>query len=183
MRLQPRSIPEMARWDRADNPRPSDRIFARCALDPVEERLPHTLHLTGIEPVRKHHDLERVVVPNTRLFAPVVIEEALAIEAQELPDEPPIRVVRACADFEVRDAEEFRKLVKFDSQLAHNTKGSAATAFERPEQIGVRAGIRDPDLAVRSHHFGFQQTARGGAVVLRKTSEPAALCETCKPHR
>src|SRR5262249_62176137 len=56
------------------------------------------------------------------------------------------------------------------------------SALKRPKQLGIGAWVGYPNLAVGRDAFGFEQAPRRGAVVLRKTSEPAALNETSQAH-
>src|SRR5271169_3732058 len=105
----------------------------------------------------------------------MVVEQMLAVETHELTDQAPIGIVRRRFDREVSGAEELGKIVYAQCQLAHHAEGTAAAALERPEQIGVGACIRDANLAVGGYYFGFEQTSRGGAVMLRVTSEAATL--------
>ena len=66
--------------------------------------------------------------------------------------------------------------------LTHHAVAAASAAFQRPEQIGVSACIRDANLAVRSDYFGFQQTSCGKAKMLRETSKATTLNETRHPY-
>ena len=56
-----------------------------------------------------------------------------------------------------------------------DAEAAPAAAFERPEEIGMRAGVRDPHRAVGGDDFGFEQTGGGQAVALGETAEAAAL--------
>src|SRR5581483_5407093 len=113
----------------------------------------------------------------------MVVEEMLAIEAHKLAYQTPIRVVRRRLDREIGDAEELGKIVKTQCQPTHHAEATAPAAFQRPEEIGVSARVRDANLAVGSNYFGFQQASRGEAVVLRETSKAAALYQTRHTHR
>ena len=57
----------------------------------------------------------------------------------------------------------------------HDAEAAAAAALQRPEQIGVAAGVGDPHLAVGGDDFGFEQARRRQAVALREAAEAAAL--------
>src|SRR6516162_7095493 len=102
----------------------------------------------------------------------------LRVEAHELANEPPIRIIGCRLDFEVGGAEVLGKIVEAHGHLAHYREAAAASALERPEQIGIGACIRDANLPVGRAYFGFAQAPRGGAKVLRVTSEPATLDQT-----
>src|SRR6266851_2271177 len=108
----------------------------------------------------------------------MVVEEMLLVEAHELADQAPIGIIRRRFDREVGDAEELGKIVHTQCHLTHHAVAAASTAFERPEQIGVSACIRDTYLAVGGNYFGFQQTSCGKAVVLRVTSKATTLNQT-----
>src|SRR5258708_33635312 len=108
----------------------------------------------------------------------MVVEEMVAVEADELPNESPITIVRRRFDREVGDSEGIGKIVKAEGHLAHHAESAASTAFQRPEQIGIRACVRDTNLTIRSDYFGFEQALAGSAVVLREASKAAALNQT-----
>ena len=50
----------------------------------------------------------------------------------------------------------------------------AAAAFQRPEEIGIRAGVGNFDVAVRGYDFRLQQARPGRAISLRKASKAPA---------
>ena len=104
----------------------------------------------------------------------MVVEEMLLVEAHKLADQAPIRLVRRCFDREIGDAEELGKIMKTQCQLTHDTKGAAPAAFQRPEQIGVGAGVRDANPAIGSDDFGFEQAPCGQTIVFRETAKAAA---------
>ena len=54
----------------------------------------------------------------------------------------------------------------------------AAAALERPEEVGIGAGVGDLDVAVGGHDLRLQEARRGHAIGLRPTSEAAALDQT-----
>src|ERR1700735_4484028 len=105
----------------------------------------------------------------------MVVEEMLPIEAYELADQAPISIIRRRLDLEAGVAKELRKIVQLERNLADDAEGAASTAFERPEQIGVGACVRDPDLSIRGDDFRLEQACRRSSIVLRETSEAAAL--------
>jgi hypothetical protein len=63
---------------------------------------------------------------------------------------------------------------------AHDPEGAASAAFQRPEQIGIGAGIRDADLAVGGDDFSLEQTSRRSPIALGVASKAAALNQTCE---
>ena len=87
----------------------------------------------------------------------MVVEEILAIEADELADQAPIGIIGRRFDREVGGAEELGKIVRAHRHLAHDAEAAASAAFQRPEQIGIGACIRDSNLAVGGDDFGFEQ--------------------------
>src|SRR5215469_297197 len=64
----------------------------------------------------------------------------------------------------------------------HDAESTAASALQRPEQVGVGAGIGDANLAVGSHDLGLEETRCCEAVMLGEASEAAALNETGEPY-
>jgi hypothetical protein len=108
----------------------------------------------------------------------MVVEEMLLVEADELADQAAISIIRRRFDREVGDAEELGKIVKTQCHLAHHPVTAASAAFERPEQIGVDACVRDANLAVGSDDFGFEQAPCSQTVVLRVTSKATTLNQT-----
>src|SRR5262249_19584450 len=62
-------------------------------LDPGKERLPDSLRLIAVQPKKVHLHLKCVVGPHVNLLSPMVIEEIVVIEADELSDEPSIGVI------------------------------------------------------------------------------------------
>ena len=55
-----------------------NRIFVRRTRHPVQKRLPDLFRLLGVQSLRDHSDLERVVGVHVSLLAPMVVEEMLA---------------------------------------------------------------------------------------------------------
>ncbi len=92
-------------------------------------------------------------------------------------------VIRSCLDDSENRTEIFRQLVRPQREPRHDTEAAATAAFEAPEQIGMRAGIRDARDAVGCDHFGFEESGSGPAVVFRKTAEAAALDESSHADR
>src|SRR5712692_2047442 len=107
----------------------------------------------------------------------------LRVEAHALADQAPIGIIRRRFEREVGDAEELGQIVNTQCQLTHHPIAAASPAFQRPEQIGVSAGIRDAKLAVGSDYFGFQQTSCGKAVMLGETSKATTLNQTRYAYR
>ena len=99
----------------------------------------------------------------------------LAVEDDEVPDQLPVGRVGFRFDREAGRADEFGKFVAAQRDLADHAVRAASAALQRPEQVGVRTGIRKTNLAVSSDDLGLQQAAGSGSIVLREASEAAAL--------
>src|SRR5208283_5573155 len=101
--------------------------------DPVQKWLPDLLCLLGIQPLIDHADDERVFGIHMGLLAPMIVEEVLGIEAHELPDQTPIRIVRRRFDGDPDGAEELGKIVNPQRHLAYHPEAATSAALERPE--------------------------------------------------
>src|SRR5271165_1507100 len=108
----------------------------------------------------------------------MIIEEMLRVEANELSDQAPIGIIRRRFDREVGGAEELGEIVNPQRHLTHHPETAASAAFQRPEQIGVSAYIRDANLAVGGDYFGFEQASCGRTIVLRETAKATTLNQT-----
>src|SRR5580658_3006421 len=107
----------------------------------------------------------------------------LPVETHELPDQAAIRIIRPRLDREIDRAEVLGKVVHEQRHLTNYAKGAASAALQRPKQIRIGASIRDTNLAVGADDLGLEQAARCGAIVLRETSEAAALHQARESHR
>ena len=96
------------------------------------------------------------------LLTPMLVEEMIAIEGDDVADEAAVRIIRGRFDRDVCRAEKLRQLVRAHRHPAHDTEGASSAAFQSPEQIGIVAGIGDSNLAVGGDDFGFEQAARCG---------------------
>ena len=103
------------------------------------------------------------------------VKQPLGIERDEFSDQRPERRARHRLDSKDRRASPLRQLMGLERQPGHDAKAAAAPAFQRPEQVGVGAGVGDPHFTVGGHHLGFEQRGRGGTVILREAAKPAAL--------
>src|SRR5262249_29037439 len=159
------------------------RACAGRTRDPVEKWLPDLSRLLSVQSLGDHVDDERVVGVDVRLLTPMVVEEMLAVEAHELADQAPVGVVGRRFDGDADGTEELGQLVHAERHLADHAEAAASTALQRPEQIGVRACIRDANLAVRRDDFGLEQTSRGAAIMLREAAEASALNQASEAHR
>src|SRR5262249_22562855 len=73
-----------------------------------------------------------------------------------------------------RPPEEFGEFVGGERYPGHNPEAPADAAFQRPEEVGMRAGIGDANLPVGRNDLRFEEARRGHAVVLRKRAEPTS---------
>ena len=178
MLFPPLHIPQVSRRYASNRQPPFKRIIVRRIRHPIQKRLPDLFRLLEVQSVRDHADLERVVGIHVCLLSPMIVEQMLMVEAHELANQAPIGIIRRRFDREVGGAEELGKIVHPQCHLTHYAEAATSAAFQRPEQIGVSACIRDANLAVGSDYFGFQQTSCGSAVVLRVTSKATTLNET-----
>ncbi len=105
------------------------------------------------------------------------IEERLRVEFDDFADQAAGCVVRRRLDGREDAAEKFGQRVRAQSHAGDDAEAGAA-AFERPEKVGVRAGVGDPDLAVGGHDLRLDEARPGKAIGLRKASEAAAVNET-----
>src|SRR5262249_34030826 len=136
----------------------------------------------SLQSLREHADLEGVIRIHVGLLSPLIVEQMLMIEADELTEQAPIGLIRCRLDLEIRGAEVLGKIVKTHGHLTHYGEGPAAAAFQRPEQIGIGPGIREADLPVGRDDFGFEQAPCGGAIMLRVTAKAPALDQTRNPY-
>src|ERR1700731_3093108 len=112
------------------------------------------------------------------LLTPMLVEEMIAIEGDDVADEAAVRIIGGRFDRDVCRAEKLGQLVRAHRHPAHDTEGATSAAFQSPEQIGIGARIRDSNLTVGGDAFGFEQAARGGAIALGVASKAAALDQT-----
>ena len=115
-----------------------DREIPRRSRDPIEERAPDRLGLLLIEALEDHRNRDDTTWRKDDLFAPMRVEERLAIEFEDFFDEATMSVVGRRLDGRVSPAEEIRKLVRAQSQAGDDAEPAAA-AFQRPEEIGIRS--------------------------------------------
>src|SRR5262245_16438564 len=99
----------------------------------------------------------------------------LAVENDEVPDQLPVGSVGFRFDREAGGADEFGQFVEAQRDLADDAVTAASAALQRPEQVSVRAGIGQTNLAVSGDDLGLQQAASSGSIVLREAPEAAAL--------
>ena len=110
------------------------------------------------------------------------IEERLGVEFDCFGDEAAIGVVGGRLDCRGHAAEEFGQGVRLEGHAGDDAEPAAA-AFERPEEIGIRTGVGDSDLAVGGHDLGLEEARAGHAVGFGETAEAAAEHQAGDAHR
>src|SRR5271154_1642161 len=105
------------------------------------------------------------------------IEKRLCVEFDDSANKAAGCIVRRRLDGREDTAEEFGQRMRAQSHAGDDSEAAAA-AFERPEEVGIRAGVGDPDLAVGGHDLSLDETPPGKAISLRKAAEASALNET-----
>ena len=171
-----RRRPELARRRRDDlQRRELDLPFVAAGVERVHERPPHRLRLAARQALEHHRDAQDVAGAKADLLAPVRVDQVLGAEVDDQADELAERRRRRGLDRHVHRAEVFRQRMHAQGDARHDAEAAAAAALQRPEEIGVAAGIGDPHLAVGGDDFGFEQARRREAVLLREAAEAAAL--------
>ena len=99
--LEHSRVPELPGRHGRDPWRRLDAEILRRTGQPVEERAPDCLRLLLVQPLEHHGDRKDVARPEGDLLAPVRIEEALAVEADDPADQPAERGVRRRLDRQV----------------------------------------------------------------------------------
>src|ERR1700722_2784234 len=105
----------------------------------------------------------------------MIIEQMFAVIAHELADQAPIGIIGSRLYGEDHKAEELGELMQTEGQFTDHAETAASASLQRPEQVGVSAGIGDPNRAVCGYHFGFQETPGSGSIVLGETVKATAL--------
>ena len=141
--------------------------------DPVEEGTPRRLGLMLVEALEHHRNRQNAARGEDKLLAPVWIEERLRVKLDRLANEPAIGVVGGRLDRREHDAERLRKLVRAQRDAGDDAEPAAAP-FERPEEVGIYAGVGDSDLAVRGDDLRLDKVGAGRSVGLREAAEAAA---------
>src|SRR5208283_5047379 len=84
MLFPPLGVPPISRRQAPDNWRSFQRIKTRRTRDPIQERLPDLLALRTVQSERDHRNRKRVVGVYVSLFAPMIVEEAGAVQPDKL---------------------------------------------------------------------------------------------------
>ena len=87
--------------------------------------------------MRDQPDLQSVVTLDVDLLAPMVVEELLAVKADELADEATVSVVRCGLDGDDGSAEKLGQFARAQRHFADYAEAAASAALQRPEEIGV----------------------------------------------
>src|SRR5215469_8377685 len=115
MLFAPVDIPPMAEGHAADARLRLDGVRAGRLRQPIEERLPDLLRLLGVESDMNHADFEFVVGREVRLLAPMIVEESIAVETDEVTDQAAVGVVGRRFDGEVGAAGKFGEITHAES--------------------------------------------------------------------
>src|SRR5246127_947653 len=107
----------------------------------IQKRPPDLPCLLGTQARRNHSDLESVVGPYMDLLTPMLVEEMIAIEGDDVADEAAVPIIGGRFDRDVCRAEKLGQLVRAHRHPAHDTEGATSSAFQSPEQIGIGARI------------------------------------------
>src|SRR5271163_1661874 len=143
--LEKGGVPETTRR-LADNPRGRyDRKVLRGSRHPIEERTPRRLRLLLSEPLQDHRNHD-VAAPDADFFSPMWIEERLRVEFDGFGDEAAVGVV-GCGLYGRKDsAKEIGQGMRAQGHAGDDAEPAAA--LQRPEEVGIRAGVGDFDIAV-----------------------------------
>ena len=87
-----------------------DRVGGGRLRQPIEERLPDFSRLLRVQAKMNHADFKLVVGREVRLFAPMIVEESFAVEANEVADQAAIGVIGRGFDGEIGAAGKFWKI-------------------------------------------------------------------------
>src|SRR5208337_2002202 len=170
-------VPELPRWPPEDLRRGYESVILGRSGHRVEKRTPDRLRLLPIEALEEHRNRNRATWRKGDPFAPMRIEKRLAIEFDDLGDEATVGVVGRRLDDSENRAEEIWKLVRAQSDAGDDSEPASA-ALERPEEVGIGAGVGDFDVAVGGHDLSLQEARPGQAIGLRKAAEAAPLDQT-----
>jgi hypothetical protein len=100
------------------------------------KRAPDCLRLLLVQPLEHHGDREDVARLEGDLLAPVRIEEALAVEADDPPDQLAERGVRCRLDRHERRAEKFRQGMGPQREPGHHAEATAIAALDPRNRSG-----------------------------------------------
>src|ERR1700733_9121634 len=139
--LEKGGVPETTRR-LADDPRARyDRKVLRGSRHPIEERTPRRLRLLLSEPLQDHRNHD-IAAPDADFFSPMWIEERLRVEFDGFGDEAAVGVVGCRLYGREHAAHKFRQRMRAQRD-ARDDAEPAAAALQRPEEVGIRAGIGD----------------------------------------
>ena len=89
------------------------------------------------------------------------VEETLGVEVEEGREQAPIRLIRFRPDAAYAVSERGRRFVHLHRDTGDDAPGATAASLDRPEEVGVVAGIDHPNLAVGCDDLGLKQIAGG----------------------
>ena len=129
-----------------------------------------------VEALEHHRNRQHAARGEDKLFAPVRIEKRLRVEFDNLRDKAPVGLVGRRLYGREHSAQKFRQRVGAQSDPGDDAEPAAA-ALQRPEEIGIRAGVGDFNVAVGCHDFRLQHARSGRPIGLRKASKAPAQDE------
>ena len=115
------------------------------------------------------------------MLAPLRVEERFCVEIERLRHEAAVGFIRCGVDRRTDGADDLGKLVRAQRHARNNAKAASA-APQRPEEVGVRAGVGKLHSAIGGHHLSLDQVGRGRAEGLGETTEAAAVYEARDAH-
>src|SRR5262249_16350908 len=135
------NVPPKTRGDHAEFDWLHDLEFVGRCVNEVFEWFPGSLALSLGQADSGHANFKRVVLTKGRNLTRRRMKEGLLVEAEKAADEPAKGGVGLRLDATFRPPEEFGEVVGGECDPRHNSDAAAAAAFQRPEEVGIRAGI------------------------------------------
>ena len=93
MFFPPVDVPPMPKWHATDDGLRLNRVGTRRLRYPTEKRLPDIAACLGFQSLMNHADVKLVFRGEMGLFAPMVVEKSVAVEANKLPNQAAIGIV------------------------------------------------------------------------------------------
>ena len=154
--------------------RRDQRVVRLCRRDGAQKRVECLARLRLGQIMKDELQRQRIVDPKHDAFAPMRVEQASGIEFREACDQPTERIVAVRLDLSKYEPDERRQLARAQRQTSDHAEAATAAALQRPEQVGVCAGIGKAHGAIGGHDFRFQQRRTRRAIPLREAAEPVA---------
>src|SRR5208337_3071983 len=90
----PLHVPPVPSRHAAQNRVSLDGVSGWRARHPIQKGLPYLFYFLCTQIVAHHQQAENIVARNARLLAPMIVKKMLSIEADEVPQQTPKRVIR-----------------------------------------------------------------------------------------